>query len=87
MNNGAGQSEGHGLMSMCERAERLGGELEVVSASGQGTTVSLRVPLHPRNWFEKPKVEDPRRRKAKQDGTGKSRLFARLSRPFRGEKD
>ena len=38
-------SQGHGLMSMRERAENLGGKFEVASSKGQGTTIWLRVPL------------------------------------------
>lgn len=37
--------EGNGLASMRERAEKLGGELSVVSRPGNGTTVSLKVPV------------------------------------------
>ena len=33
-----------GITSMEERAERLGGRLEIDSAPGRGTTVALRVP-------------------------------------------
>jgi len=36
---------GHGLASMAERAEKLGGELTVTSNHGQGTSVRLQVPL------------------------------------------
>ncbi len=37
---------GHfGLQTMCERAESIGGALDVRSAFGQGTTVSLSLPL------------------------------------------
>jgi signal transduction histidine kinase len=39
-----GQS-GYGLRSMTERAELVGGKLEVRSNQGRGTTVSVRVPL------------------------------------------
>jgi ligand-binding sensor domain-containing protein/two-component sensor histidine kinase len=39
------RQDGHGLLSMRERAARLAGSLEVGSASGGGTTVLLRVPL------------------------------------------
>ena len=45
---GIGQGDDHsgnGLKSMKMRATRLGGELEVRSAAGQGTTVILRTPL------------------------------------------
>ncbi len=37
--------DGNGLASMKLRAARLGGELQVRSAAGQGTTVLLRAPL------------------------------------------
>ena len=37
--------DGNGLASMKLRAARLGGELEIRSAAGQGTTVLLRAPL------------------------------------------
>ena len=36
---------GNGLPSMCKRATELGGEFEVTSARGQGTTIWLSVPL------------------------------------------
>lgn len=36
---------GHGLASMRRRAESLGGSLEVVSADGAGTTLTLSVPF------------------------------------------
>ena len=39
------QGDGNGLNSMNLRAARLGGELEIRSAEGQGTTVLLRAPL------------------------------------------
>jgi ligand-binding sensor domain-containing protein/two-component sensor histidine kinase len=38
-------SEGNGLASMRRRAKNLGGELEVISHPGSGTTVVLRAPL------------------------------------------
>jgi ligand-binding sensor domain-containing protein/two-component sensor histidine kinase len=38
-------SDGHGLMSMSARAKNMGGHLELASQLGQGTTVTLRVPL------------------------------------------
>jgi signal transduction histidine kinase len=38
--------DGHfGLRGMRERAERLGGELQLVSHPGEGTRVEVRVPL------------------------------------------
>jgi signal transduction histidine kinase len=59
---GAGENSGNGLMSMRERARRLGGKLEILSAPGQGAAIGLRAPLH-RNWREEKQfVEDPRRR-------------------------
>jgi len=38
------QRESFGLVNMRERAELIGGQLTIVSAVGQGTTVTLRVP-------------------------------------------
>jgi signal transduction histidine kinase/ligand-binding sensor domain-containing protein len=40
--NGLG---GHGLPSMRARTEGLGGQLEIVSEPGQGTTVTVRIPI------------------------------------------
>src|SRR5262249_44860334 len=37
---------GHGLMSMMERSESLGGRLELSSAPGKGTALTFRIPLH-----------------------------------------
>jgi signal transduction histidine kinase len=38
-------ARGHfGLLGMRERARRMGGEISVTSAAGQGTTVEARVP-------------------------------------------
>ena len=47
--NGAGfdasrQSDGHGLMSMRDRARDTGGDFEVLSGNGKGTTVNLKLP-------------------------------------------
>jgi PAS domain S-box-containing protein len=38
-------SEGHGLSSMRQRAEGIGGRLEMISSRGVGTTVTLEMPL------------------------------------------
>jgi signal transduction histidine kinase/pSer/pThr/pTyr-binding forkhead associated (FHA) protein len=43
----AAASSGVGLVSMRERARALGGSLSVVSTVGQGTTVSVGIPLEP----------------------------------------
>jgi signal transduction histidine kinase len=37
--------DGNGLASMSHRAERMGGRLRVVSNVGDGTTLTLRIPL------------------------------------------
>jgi signal transduction histidine kinase len=34
----------YGLVSMRERAERIGGKLDVISSSGNGTTIEVRLP-------------------------------------------
>ncbi|HYN48426.1 MAG TPA: sensor histidine kinase [Candidatus Nanopelagicales bacterium] len=39
-----GLSGGHGLRGMRERAERLGGRLEIESAPGEGTAIALALP-------------------------------------------
>ncbi len=39
------QSNGHGLTSMRERTEALGGRFEVVSSNGLGTSLTFRIPL------------------------------------------
>jgi signal transduction histidine kinase len=39
------ESEGHGLFSIRERAKAIGGELELISGDGRGTTVRLKVLL------------------------------------------
>jgi signal transduction histidine kinase len=41
----AAQSDGYGLRSMRERAEAIGGSLEITSSPGQGTRVVARAPL------------------------------------------
>ena len=38
-------NEGNGLASMRERARRLSGELDLASANGNGTTLTLKVPV------------------------------------------
>jgi signal transduction histidine kinase len=40
-------SDGHGLTSMRERASAIGGEFQVTSSPGFGTTVSLKIPINP----------------------------------------
>ena len=39
------KSNGHGLASMRERTEGLGGKLAIVSCEGQGTTLTFTIPL------------------------------------------
>ncbi|MDQ3754852.1 MAG: ATP-binding protein [Acidobacteriota bacterium] len=41
----AGAGDGNGLVNMRERARSMGGQLQVDSSDGRGTTVILRVPL------------------------------------------
>ena len=42
------ESDGHGLMSMRDRAKGIGGELELTSQPELGTTITLHIPLnHP----------------------------------------
>ena len=43
-------NDGNGLASMRERARRLGGEFEFVSANGHGTTLRLKVPVERQRW-------------------------------------
>jgi signal transduction histidine kinase len=45
--------EGHGLDSMRERAENIGGELEIKSTPGSGTTVELEMPLNQYRWWRR----------------------------------
>jgi PAS domain S-box-containing protein len=40
-----GESDGHGLFSMRERAKAIGAEFEMASSVGHGTTTTLKVPL------------------------------------------
>ena len=41
------QADGHGLMSIKERAAVLAGDLNIQSQRGKGTSIQLRVPLNP----------------------------------------
>jgi two-component system sensor histidine kinase DevS len=36
---------GHGLSNMSERAHSLGGELTIASSPGEGTTITIRIPI------------------------------------------
>lgn len=45
--NSANRREGLGLSSMSERASMLGGTLKTESAPGEGTTITLVVPINP----------------------------------------
>jgi ligand-binding sensor domain-containing protein/two-component sensor histidine kinase len=45
------RDDGHGLLSMRERATRLGGSLDIDSAHGRGTTLLLRIPLRPHTYL------------------------------------
>jgi ligand-binding sensor domain-containing protein/signal transduction histidine kinase len=47
------KSDGHGLVSMRERAKNLGGDLSVASDKGQGTKVMLRMPLNDRSILKR----------------------------------
>lgn len=52
---GTGLKEGHGLTVMKERAESVGGNLNVASVPGQGTEIRVEVP---RKWF--PEIQTAR---------------------------
>ncbi|HEX8250046.1 MAG TPA: two-component regulator propeller domain-containing protein [Pyrinomonadaceae bacterium] len=41
----SGRSDGHGLGSVRERANALGGDFQIVSQTGKGTGITLKVPL------------------------------------------
>ena len=41
----AGEHDGHGLSSMKQRAREMGGALEILSRPGEGTVVTLRMPI------------------------------------------
>jgi ligand-binding sensor domain-containing protein/two-component sensor histidine kinase len=51
----SGNGGGHGLKSMRQRAERLGGTLEIAS-NDSGTTITLRCPIGPRHARRFPHV-------------------------------
>ena len=40
-----GQNDGHGLVSMSERARDIGGHFDITSITGHGTTIMLKVPF------------------------------------------
>ena len=40
-----GVEAGEGLLSMRQRAKKMGGEIIITSSAGRGTTVLLKVPL------------------------------------------
>ncbi|MFC0213020.1 histidine kinase [Paenibacillus chartarius] len=46
-------SASHGLSTMRERAQKLGGDVEIVSRIGSGTTVRVRIPKFPDNETER----------------------------------
>jgi PAS domain S-box-containing protein len=50
---GGADPEGHGLVGVADRVAVLGGELRIDSASGDGTTLSLRLPV-PTGWPRAP---------------------------------
>jgi len=46
----AGPKDGHfGLLGIRERTERLGGQLWIASAPGEGTSIRVEIPLHAPN--------------------------------------
>ena len=45
---GNGRAGHYGMVGMRERASQIGAELDLSSAPGQGTKVSLRMPMNPR---------------------------------------
>ena len=49
---------GFGIRGMRKRASEIGGNAEILSAPGSGTSVSVQVPLPRRMWF--PKIHLPR---------------------------
>jgi signal transduction histidine kinase/ligand-binding sensor domain-containing protein len=60
---GADSGEGNGLRSMQRRARALGGSFDVVSAPGQGTFLTVRIPLGRRRWSGRsPELASPSHR-------------------------
>ena len=50
------ESDGHGLLSMRERAKGIGADLEIISHEDSGTTIMLQVPLKVRRNGESMKA-------------------------------
>jgi len=44
---GAAPGRGSGLVGLVDRVEALGGQLSIDSPAGQGTTLSIELPLTP----------------------------------------
>ena len=42
----------YGLKGMKERSELLGADFQVISRSGEGTTIRVRIPIEEQNWME-----------------------------------
>jgi signal transduction histidine kinase/ligand-binding sensor domain-containing protein len=55
----SGKSNGHGLTSMRERTEGLGGQVVVESSQGQGTSLTFTIPL---NQSDDPQMKNRRNR-------------------------
>jgi signal transduction histidine kinase/ligand-binding sensor domain-containing protein len=72
--NGSNSSGGgNGLASMRRRALKLGGELQVISAPGGGTTIILRAPVQRHRWARwKAELLNRLKRKARENSRGKS---------------
>src|SRR5262249_55891785 len=45
--------QGHGLASMRQRARSLGGDFELWSAPGRGTTIAVSIPMDPKSELKK----------------------------------
>jgi signal transduction histidine kinase len=52
---------GHGLQNMDERARQVGGDFEVASSPGEGTTITVRLPAEAERAAP-PAVRSPRAR-------------------------